>query len=87
MIANAWSQGRQSFIYLQLSQGIVTLLLPWSLLCAQSDQLVDAVSHSSGIEKRNKHHTPVHESVRETGFYSVRIAFEMWELFLLVSVC
>lgn len=34
-------------IYLQLSQGVVTLLLAGRLLCAQRDQLVDAVSHSS----------------------------------------
>lgn len=29
--------------YLQLSEGIVTLFLPWSLLSAHGDELVDAV--------------------------------------------
>ena len=34
-------------VYLQLSQGVVTLLLARGLLGAQGDQLVDAVCHRS----------------------------------------
>lgn len=46
-------------VYLQLSEGVVTLLLAWSLLCAQRDQLVNAVSHSSETKKTN--HTLVQD--------------------------
>ena len=41
-----------SCVYLQLSQGVVTLLLARSLLCAQRDQLVNAVSHCSESRKQ-----------------------------------
>ena len=52
-----------SCVYLQLSQGVVTLLLARSLLCAQHDQLVNAVSHCSEsrkqmVEKKKSHPTP-----------------------------
>lgn len=49
-----------SSVYLQLSQGVVTLLLARSLLCTQRDQLVNAVSHCSETRKstkKKKYHT------------------------------
>ncbi len=41
-------------VHLQLSQGVITLLLARGLLCAQRDQLVNAVSHCSKTKKRTK---------------------------------
>lgn len=42
-----WISTYYCVFYLQLSQGIVALLLAGRLLGAQRDQLVDAVSHGS----------------------------------------
>lgn len=37
-------------LYLELPQGIITFFLAWSLLGTQSDELIDALGHSSVTE-------------------------------------